>query len=65
MAVLLPNRQAFLDYAKRDMPTAEGIAAYFNRNSNRIVLYDFSEIETVRSTLQKKKKRARFALTEK
>ena len=58
MAVLLPNRQAFLDYAKRDMPTAEGIAAYFNRNSNRIVLYDFSEVETVRSTLQKKKKRA-------
>ena len=58
MAVLLPNRQEFLDYAKRDMSSAEGIAAYFNRKTNRIVLYDFSEIETVRKDLQKKKKRA-------
>ena len=58
MAVLLPNRQAFTEYAGRDMPSAEGIAAYFNRNSNRIVLYDFSEVETVRGDLQKKKKRA-------
>ncbi|MBQ6157668.1 MAG: DUF1570 domain-containing protein [Thermoguttaceae bacterium] len=58
MAVLLPNRQTFTEYARRDMPSAEGIAAYFNRNTNRIVLYDFSEVETVRGDLQKKKKRA-------
>ena len=57
-AILLPNRQAFLEYAQNDMPSAEGIAAYFNRNTNRIVLYDFSEVETVRGDLQKKKKRA-------
>ncbi len=56
MAVLLPNRQAFMEYAKRDMPSAEGIAAYFNRNTNRIILYDFSEIETARSDLQRKKR---------
>ena len=64
MAILLPNRQSFLDYAKRDMPSAEGIAAYFNRNTNRIVLYDFSEIETARGDLQKKKKRASAEIEE-
>ena len=55
-AILLPNRQAFLEYAQNDMPSAEGIAAYFNRNSNRIVLYDFSEEETARGDLQRKKR---------
>ena len=55
-AVLLPNRQSFLEYAQNDMPSAEGIAAYFNRNSNRIILYDFSEEETARGDLQRKKR---------
>ena len=55
-AILLPNRQAFLEYAQNDMPSAEGIAAYFNRNSNRIDLYEFSEQQTARGDLQRKKR---------
>jgi hypothetical protein len=58
IAILLPNRQAFLDYARRDMPSAEGIAAYFNRNTNRIILYDFSEEETLRGDLRGKRRTA-------
>ena len=54
--VLLPNRQAFNEYAAKEMSSSAGIAAYFNRGTNRVTLYDFSEEETSRGALQKKKR---------
>lgn len=53
-AVLFPNRQEFEEYAQREMSSSEGIAAYYNRNTNRIILYDFSEEETYRSEKTRK-----------
>lgn len=58
-AILLPNREAFTEYASRDMPDPGGIAAYYNRLSNRVVLYDFSEEETLRSEERRKTRTSR------
>lgn len=44
--IIFPNREVFTNYAKRDMLSAEGIVAYYNRTTNRVVLYDLSEEET-------------------
>ena len=49
IVLLFSNRGQFADYARRDMPDPRGIAAYYNRLSNRIVLYDLSEEETAAS----------------
>lgn len=52
--ILFSNRCQFVDYARRDIPNPEGIAAYYNRLTNRVVLYDLSEEETGRSGLSRK-----------
>ncbi|MBR2585812.1 MAG: DUF1570 domain-containing protein [Thermoguttaceae bacterium] len=44
--IIFPNREVFTNYAERDMLSAEGIVAYYNRVTNRVVLYDLSEEET-------------------
>lgn len=44
--IIFPNREVFTNYAERDMLSADGIAAYYNRVTNRVVLYDLSEEET-------------------
>ncbi len=46
--IIFSNRQEFEDYARRidDIKHVDGILAYYNRLSNRIVLYDQSGIET-------------------
>lgn len=53
--LLFSNREQFADYAGRDMPDSTGIAAYYNRVTNRVVLYDLSEEETGRSAQRRQK----------
>lgn len=53
--LLFSNREQFADYAQRDMPDSTGIAAYYNRVTNRVVLYDLSEAETGRGAQRRQK----------
>lgn len=53
--LLFSNREQFADYAQRDMPDTTGIAAYYNRVTNRVVLYDLSEAETGRGESKRQK----------
>ena len=55
--IIFPNREVFTNYAERDMLSAEGIVAYYNRVTNRVVLYDLSEEETSETSEEPRKRR--------
>lgn len=56
VVVIFSTQQDFVRYAAKETPSPDKIAAYYNMETNRVVLYDLSETEGTRAALNKRRR---------
>ncbi len=63
VVVIFATRRQFAEYAAKETPSPDSLAAYYNMQTNRVALYDLSGAETDRDADEPERRRRTFQET--